>query len=451
MRVVSAVVLAFLCGMTLAAEPASYVIDGKRYYAVDEEALKKIGLPRQDIPDEKNGGTLLFRAIEMMPAEPQELKGPIEQAMSGPWRADFERLEPWLDEHDAMFAMIRKAVSLPDCQFPVLARTPDPDLANQPMFLYAVLLPHLAQLRQVARIGRLRGLAAEHAGEPVSGLDEHELVLEFGDYITGRDFIITDLVGIVCKAIGSKELSRCIVSSDLQAGAWEKLAKRLDTVRSNRRNWSRAILFEKVACIQASSPGVLAQAAPLFGGRGLPAGGKAARAFLKSRAARILLPDRTIKAEITAYYDGVADAAKLPPWRGLDAAEKLQQTIAGKGGDAPEISEWNVFVRMVIPAVSRFAEQHVNSLAQLDALRIAVALRRYGVAHARWPERLENLEPAWLKNLPPDPFTGNPYNYERKGDGWRLWSVGRNRKDDRGDPKEDVTVSCDRQPGRVKP
>ncbi len=69
-------------------------------------------------------------------------------------------------------------------------------------------------------------------------------------------------------------------------------------------------------------------------------------------------------------------------------------------------------------------------------LLVAVlALERFRLAKGRYPTVLVDLTPGWLKAVPLDPMDGKPLRYRLKPDGaFLLYSVGRDGKDDGGDP-----------------
>lgn len=52
--------------------------------------------------------------------------------------------------------------------------------------------------------------------------------------------------------------------------------------------------------------------------------------------------------------------------------------------------------------------------------------------HKRYPEKLDALAPKYLAKVPDDLFTGKPLVYRPDGDGYRLYSLGANGKDDEG-------------------
>jgi len=72
-----------------------------------------------------------------------------------------------------------------------------------------------------------------------------------------------------------------------------------------------------------------------------------------------------------------------------------------------------------------------ETLAQMAA--VACALERCRLAKGAYPEKLEELSPAFLPQPPLDPMNGQPYHYRRTADGWfEFYSVGLNGQDDQG-------------------
>jgi len=70
--------------------------------------------------------------------------------------------------------------------------------------------------------------------------------------------------------------------------------------------------------------------------------------------------------------------------------------------------------------------------ASLLAARTGLACKLYKSRTGRYPESLEALVPGILNEVPIDPFTGRPLVYRREGDGFIVYSLGSNEKDDGG-------------------
>jgi hypothetical protein len=71
--------------------------------------------------------------------------------------------------------------------------------------------------------------------------------------------------------------------------------------------------------------------------------------------------------------------------------------------------------------------------ARLRALQTVVAIERYRIANNdAVPPKLGDLRPRFLAAVPEDPFDGYPLRYQRDGQSFSVYSVGRDMKDDGG-------------------
>jgi len=77
--------------------------------------------------------------------------------------------------------------------------------------------------------------------------------------------------------------------------------------------------------------------------------------------------------------------------------------------------------------------------ATIVASRTGLACRLYKSQTGQYPENLEALVPGILKDVPIDPFTGNPLVYRREGEGFIVYSLGTNEKDDGGRSTDMIT------------
>jgi len=66
------------------------------------------------------------------------------------------------------------------------------------------------------------------------------------------------------------------------------------------------------------------------------------------------------------------------------------------------------------------------------ASRTGLACRLYKSRMGHYPDDLEALVPGILKEVPIDPFTGRAFVYRREGEGFVVYSLGTNEKDDGG-------------------
>ncbi|HOK56571.1 MAG TPA: hypothetical protein PKV21_08370 [bacterium] len=65
-------------------------------------------------------------------------------------------------------------------------------------------------------------------------------------------------------------------------------------------------------------------------------------------------------------------------------------------------------------------------------LSILIVKFGYKTQYRNYLENLEKLVPEILPSLPLDPFTGKEYVYKKKGNGFLIYSLGKNQKNDNG-------------------
>ncbi len=91
-----------------------------------------------------------------------------------------------------------------------------------------------------------------------------------------------------------------------------------------------------------------------------------------------------------------------------------------------------ILVQLLMPALERSYLQEARIDAQLASAEIALACRIYKIKYGNYPFSLNQLAPEILSFLSLDPFTGKDFIYKRKGDGFLVYSLGDNCKDDGG-------------------
>lgn len=77
-----------------------------------------------------------------------------------------------------------------------------------------------------------------------------------------------------------------------------------------------------------------------------------------------------------------------------------------------------------------------GEIARTRLLICDLAVGLYLAEKGTLPERLEQLAPNYLRELPVDPFSGHSFAYRPAGDKFLLYSVGPDREDDGGKPTE---------------
>jgi len=93
---------------------------------------------------------------------------------------------------------------------------------------------------------------------------------------------------------------------------------------------------------------------------------------------------------------------------------------------------------------AKTADPYFRSIATARGIRILVALKRHRNVTGRWPETLDEIKPSLSNEILTDPFNKGPFVYRPASDGFRLYSRGRNSKDEGG--KRDLDAGPDDWP-----
>jgi hypothetical protein len=115
----------------------------------------------------------------------------------------------------------------------------------------------------------------------------------------------------------------------------------------------------------------------------------------------------------------------------VDYLERLDALMDVQAGPRPRAafdgeSELRWLDRQVLSTsgLERAIETGDLFMSALGATELGVALRRYRLDHGAYPGDLSAVVPAYLPDVPIDPFTGQPPVYLRQGDGFTLRAEG---------------------------
>jgi hypothetical protein len=84
----------------------------------------------------------------------------------------------------------------------------------------------------------------------------------------------------------------------------------------------------------------------------------------------------------------------------------------------------------------------IRHQAYLSALRLKIAIRLYENEYGKLPNDLISLQPKFLKDIPRDPYIGQPFRYSKSAK--TVWAVGSDLNDNDGKMKENERM-CDYQ------
>ncbi len=290
-------------------------------------------------------------------------------------------------------------------------------------------LRHQGVLKGASLLLLRRCAAHLEIGESEAAFNDADCALRFGELFREEPLLIAQLVRFAQGNIAVRTVWQGLAEhrwSDAQLAAFQEQLAKMDYLSGV----AFAFEGERAAGIQGinnwiSAPGSMSGTANPTEARFL------ARFFSRGilRQNEIALA-RYQTRQITAIRAAVSNA----PLSGLGA-------VATSPSPSRQLGKWspyNAIAWMMAPATDRVMAKAVRAHTVNRMAILACALERHHLKHGIFPDKLDDLAPAFLPVSPRDPVNNQPFHYQRTDDGWfRLYSVGEDGKDDGGVLKAD--------------
>ena len=306
-------------------------------------------------------------------------------------------------EFAKLYALIEKAINMPACRF-------DIQYKEGP----AMLLPHLAKMRSLARLSAARTYVLTGEKQYQEALHSAEAELQLGNFLADEPILISQLVRIAINSIAVESLNLFINSHE---------------VALSDRDYHKliSILEEKNRNVIKSFEGELV----LLGGYAFRHPFSLLSEYIPREFGKIYgsyLSRPVLKSDYAFYIRALSDTtvySQKPYFAIRDRANKWDKKIAhGR-------FKYIISARL-LPALSRILQQQANNNANLDSCKLALALKIYREKHGNYPDSLTSLAPEIIPEIPVDPFTGKDYIYRREDKGFMVYSFGPDEKDNKG-------------------
>ncbi len=299
-------------------------------------------------------------------------------------------------------------------------------------------LPHLAHLANLAALNQCDAALANLAGRNEDATADIVTVLELARTLDGEPFLISQLVRLMLFKRAAATLENRANSSPLNSeeitllnSAFMKsnvgdsavlglIGDRSGTIpyfTISREELARMRPSPEVADREKYSP--------------LPCYGPA-----------ILRWIGYYELDYCSYLIGMNKALTVlsnPPPLNL----KASGYFARAGEDSK--SRQRTLSAQTLSGYANVASRANEAVAQQRITLTALALESFQNEHGKLPEKLEELVPHFLKEVPEDPFTGLDLEYRRTAKGYVIYSVGPDRKDNGGLEKANKEQSADRK------
>ncbi len=379
----------------------------------------------------------------------------FDAALERPWTgAEFPELAAWLVAREAALDRLVGAADRPRYWLPSPTL-----LRREPQMLVGMLLPELSDVRMVARLLVCRAMAHVGAGRHAAAWRDIRAVHRLGRLLAVPEkepqFMVTQLVAMATNAQADAALTRGpLAAADLPIDVLAGIRRDLDALGplpkpADGLANERLVGIDAIVCLARRTPGGrTGRRNALFG---IGPGGLLGAALLTSLDWDLVLE------RMNAKYDRFDAAVRLPTRAArqtqLDQlTQELQEPVSlsrsgwetagqvllgscSRGHRSVFVSDaWHA---LFLPATGGGLNALTRGQASFNLTRTAAALAAWKADRAAgdesYPETLAALVPQYLPAVPLDPFTDQPFIYERRGAGYLLASVGDNGVYDGGD------------------
>ena len=375
----------------------------------------------------------------------------------GPWTAaDFPALDGWMQAHATAIDRVVAAAERPRYWLP------SPTLLHGgPQMLVGLLLPDLQELRATSRLLVSRAMWHLGSSRAVESWRDIRAAYRLSRLLaspeSGPPCLVTQLIAIVISTTADAATRQLLALPDLPADLVADVRRDLDALAALPTP-AGAATFERLGGIDAivwiarREPGGRKARANMLNTAGMSPAAPLGGLLLTSLDWNVVLE------RMNTAYDDLDAACRLPARDARRTALDRQQQQVIDRASAPLRSWWTAaghvlslisnrsqrsiavgdsLLAMLLPAFSNFSDSLTRGRVQFDLTRTAAALAAWRadrkLGGPEYPERLDELVPRYLAAMPIDPFSEQPFRYERRTDGYVLSSVGVDGARDGGD------------------
>jgi len=390
-------------------------------------ALEKAGRPMEakdvippDVPDAENAALLYESAMLLLKSQPApegnllEYLGKlsdkfIKESLDPNKLAEFQKLI----EQDVVaqaLSVIEQGAERHSCRF-----------EHDYNAGFNILMPNLGGFRNIIRILGAKSCLEAERGRPDAAWNLVLTQLRFADALRNEPILISFLVRLASIRTSCETIHKiCEVAppNSEQFNVLESLL--LDY--EDRKPLILALDGERLLCgewafnlLKKGSYG------ELWEGVGNQSGFGEVLLSLYSAFKPLSLADHAAYVRLLGDYTQLMQQPYSPD-EASAIDQKTEQTL----------SRLHVMTSMLVPAIGRVNELYAELIARLRITRAGLALLQEKKTQGAFPQTLEGVK---LKNLD-DPFSKDLLRYKLQGQGFIIYSIGPDEKDNGGSPKQ---------------
>ncbi len=303
-----------------------------------------------------------------------------------------------LAANEKCFALLHEAAGIQDCRY-------DYD--------YRTGYPRFKELRGCVLLLKLAIIQHAHNGDANAVIGCVKDGLSLGDSLQKEPFTLPYLVRLGCVGAILGGLERALTATTFTDSQLKDLEDAL-AVTAGRIDLAQTLISERCMLIESiRDPSLNGTTGPVAWIIKLPG--------IQSRGI----------IDILDHMEATIEAAGLPGPQQAARFREIEDRLH-------ELSMPHLVTQLIAPAVARIGELDLRGQARMDLARTALAIERCRLATGKVPERLDDLVPKYLEQVPIDPFDGRPIRYRRTEPGYVLYSVKEDGEDNGGKEQHEV-------------
>jgi len=403
---------------------------------------------KPQVRDEDNAWPYYEKAIALFTEPNQELNeiggfsAPGRISLGSLTEDEQQKIRKWVERNEAAW---REFVAASSRSYCYREYRYDPNAKDEDKWLFNVLMPHLVEIKGLARLGCWQALIQMDANQPRQAVEDCLAITRAGSHWQGKGTIVEQLVGTAINGLAYWEIFNILEAKSLSSADLKYLQQQLLQIYPQsfplmNMEGERLLFMDAVQRLFTEGgpggghlvPHKLTYLGDITGSADEVRINMVRLPFYTAAAMVHVGRDETI-AKGNEIYDRLGKLAKMSPY------EKHISDPNGVEGMISTLPKYRYFlIHLLMPAIDRVSEIAYRGKASHQATVTILALKRWRLEKNEYPANLDELVAVgYLKELPADPFSDKTLVYKRVGDDFTLYSVGYNFKDDGGESGKD--------------
>lgn len=364
--------------------------------------LQEIEAARAAVPDDDNSALVIDATVKLLPQDwpppewkpwpdlPPSPQQPLDPETCRQVRETLDAVKPALQE-------ARKLEHLPRGRFAITYR-------SNP---FLTLIPHVQRARSVAILLVLDALRSMEEGDYTQAANSCRAAINAGRSIGDEPFAISQLVRTAIVQIACGVVQRLLARCELGEHELVALQQLLEEEEKYPRllvscRGERALMDGTLTAMENGETGLDMERVPPLS--------------RQERWQTFLIRDGLRQQHTSAVplMNKLVEIAETPAPLRQRPLQEYQALLTAHPKEMPTL---------LAPAIDKVEKSVTRLEATLRCLIAAIAAERYRCRSKKWPAALEELTPAYLDNMPLDPFDELPLRYTRVDDGIVIYSL----------------------------